>query len=267
MTALPPKPKHLRSEYAELFGDRSVVAAYRFRPPYPAELFKVLSSLITGTPRSVLDAGCGTGLVARPLAQYVDRIDAVDISAAMIEEGKRLPGGDNPRIRWILGGMEAVPIKPSYALVTAGASLHWMEWDVVLPLFARSLMPGAYLAILDINVLPNPWDAPVQQAIDHHSTNRDYRPTRLLDELQDRGLFKLEGQKSTNTYPFVQPVEHYIESFHARNGFSRERMTLEAAAAFDEEVRLAVTPHAENGLLKLQTRGRIIWGYPLAPQA
>ncbi len=261
-----PKPKHLCPEYGEQFSDRSVAAAYRFRPSYPDELFEMLVSLV-GTPRYVLDAGCGTGLVARPLARYVDRIDAVDISAAMIEEGKRLPGGENPRIRWLLGGMEVAPIEPPYALVTAGASLHWMEWDVVLPLFARGLMPGAYLAIADVSTLPNPWDAQVQQAIDIHSTNRDYQPTKLLDELQSRRLFKLVGQRSTNPCPFVQPIEHYIESFHARNGFSRQRMTLEAAAAFDEEVRRAVTPHAENGLLTLHTRIHIIWGHPLSPSA
>ncbi|MBV9278962.1 MAG: class I SAM-dependent methyltransferase, partial [Chloroflexi bacterium] len=52
-------------------------------------------------PRVVLDAGCGTGDVARPLAPLVDRVDAVDISAGMIERGRRLPGGENPAITWI----------------------------------------------------------------------------------------------------------------------------------------------------------------------
>lgn len=265
MAAPLPKPKHLGPQYGAQFGDKTVVDAYRFRPPYPDELFETLSGLVTGTSRYILDAGCGTGSVARPLAHYVDRIDAVDISEGMIEEGKRLPGGDDPKIRWILGGMEVAPVEPPYALITAGASLHWMDWDVVLSRFARSLMPGAYLAIVDVNALPSPGDALVQQAIDRHSTNRDYRPTRLLDELQNRGLFKLVGQRSTNPCPFVQPIEHYIESFHARNGFSRQRMTPEAAVTFDEEVRRAVTPHAENGLLTLQTTSRIIWGHPLAP--
>ena len=90
-----PKPKHLGPEYAAQFADRSVVAAYRHRPPYPAEVFEVLAGLIAATPyttRAVLDAGCGTGDVARNLVSRVDRLDAVDPSAAMLEAGRPLPG-------------------------------------------------------------------------------------------------------------------------------------------------------------------------------
>ena len=56
-----PKPKHLGPEYADQFKDESVASAYLYRPPYPAELFDVLDSLIQGKPRLILDMGCGTG--------------------------------------------------------------------------------------------------------------------------------------------------------------------------------------------------------------
>lgn len=94
-----PKPKHLGPEYADQFKDRSVADAYVNYPPYPAEVFEVLDSLIRGTPRIVLDIGCGTGDVARPLAPLVERVDAVDQSAAMIEIGRSREGGDRPNIR------------------------------------------------------------------------------------------------------------------------------------------------------------------------
>src|SRR6185437_12928782 len=54
------------------------------------------------------------------------------ISAAMIEAGRRRPGGDNARLRWLAGAAETVPLPGRYALVTAGASLHWMDWALVL---------------------------------------------------------------------------------------------------------------------------------------
>jgi len=44
----------------------------------------------------VLDIGCGTGFIARELADRVTHVDALDISPAMIEQGKRLPRGDAP---------------------------------------------------------------------------------------------------------------------------------------------------------------------------
>src|SRR5690242_19367942 len=136
-----PKPKQWSAEYASIFQDTSVVAAYQHRPPYPAQTFEILAGLIppTTSPRAVLDAGCGTGFVARPLARYVDRVDAADISAAMIAAGRSLPGGDDPRLRWFCGAIESVAVEPPYALIVAAASLHWMEWEIALPRFAAWL--------------------------------------------------------------------------------------------------------------------------------
>ena len=129
----PAKPAFWSREHAATFEDASVAAAYRCRPPHPAETFAILTGLIRDTPRTVLDLGCGDGLVARPLAPLVDRVDALDISAAMLAEGRRRPGGDHPNLTWIVGAAETAPLSPPYALVTAGDSLHWMDWDVVLP--------------------------------------------------------------------------------------------------------------------------------------
>ncbi len=78
-----PKPKHLGPEYGAQFRDQSVVAAYPHKPPYPAEVFTVLASLVRDAPRTVLDLGCGTGDIARVFAPQVDRLDAVDPSPAM----------------------------------------------------------------------------------------------------------------------------------------------------------------------------------------
>ena len=99
------RPNQFRFEYSSIFQDESVVRAYRYRPQYPTATFDLLAYLLPANcrPRAVLDAGCGTGFVARPLAQLVERVDAVDFSGAAIREGRRLPGGDHPRLRWIEG--------------------------------------------------------------------------------------------------------------------------------------------------------------------
>src|SRR5215467_11417132 len=132
------------------FQDQSVVDRYHLRPTYPSETFTILNELIVDEPRAVLDVGCGTGNVARPLASSVERIDAVDLSLPMLERARTLPGGDSPKIRWLHGRAEEVELEPPYALVTAGASLHWMEWDVVLPRLARVLTNHGMLAIASV---------------------------------------------------------------------------------------------------------------------
>ncbi len=72
------KPRGLGREYGAQFGDPSVAAAYPSRPPYPPELFEILLGLIRDEPRVVLDLGCGTGDISRPLAPHVSPIDAAD---------------------------------------------------------------------------------------------------------------------------------------------------------------------------------------------
>jgi len=105
-----PKPAHLTAANASRFQDRSVVDLYHLRLPYPPEVFDILLDLITDEPCTVLDAGAGTGELARRLAERVDRVDAVDVSAAMIARGQALPGADQPRLRWIVGPIEDVPL-------------------------------------------------------------------------------------------------------------------------------------------------------------
>ncbi len=258
-----PKPTHLGPEYAAQFADPSVAAAYRHRPPYPAATFDILAELVVDEPRNVLDVGCGRGEIARPLVTRVDRVEAVDPSAAMIAHGRGLPGGDHPALTWIQATAEEAPLRPPYALITAGASLHWMAWDVVMPRFANSLTPRGVLAIVDVTVLPSPWDDDLRPIIDAFSTNRDYRPYNLVDELTLRGLFRLDGQRRTDPVAFVQSIDDYVESFHARDGFSRDRMEPAHAAAFDDEVRHLVGRQRPSGEVELGVVGVVVWGQPL----
>ena len=119
-----PKPKHLGPEYAGQFKDDCVADAYANYPPYSSEVFEVLDSMKQDEPRIVLGIGCGTGEIARPLAAFVDRVDAVDQSAAMIRIGRCRDGGDRPNIMWVYQNDEGFSCETRYSLIVAGASLR-----------------------------------------------------------------------------------------------------------------------------------------------
>lgn len=119
------RPAHLTPANAATWQHPDAVAAYEHRAPYPVALIARLAE--AACDGNVLELGCGTGAITRPLARHVRAIDAVDISPAMLAEAQRLPGGDAPSIRWREGAAEAVTFGSSYDLAVAGASLHWMD--------------------------------------------------------------------------------------------------------------------------------------------
>jgi SAM-dependent methyltransferase len=250
------------AEHFAAFQDPSVIASYQYRPPFPPELFTVLSGLITETPRRVLDLGCGTGFVARELLPFVDTIDAVDVSPGMIAAGQLLPGGNNARLRWILGRVEDVPLAPPYALITAGDSMHWMDWPALFPRLRTLLTPDGYLAIFECDQEPPPWQADLLTSIRRYSTIRNYRPFNLIDELVRLGHFSIHGTHQTTPIPFVQTIAEYVDSFHGRSSFSRDRMLPADADAFDATVRdLVMAYNPEHVTLSLVTT--ITWGKPV----
>jgi SAM-dependent methyltransferase len=256
------KPDFYATVHGEAFIDADVAATYHMRPPYPDEVFKLLAELLGDQPRVVLDLGCGAGAIARRVAPLVDRVDAVDISAPMIEEGKRLPGGDHPALRWIVGRAEDAPLDPPYGMVTAAASLHWMDWDVVLPRIGRLLTPGGYLVRIEDGWALPPWQDELVAIIVRYTVNPTNQPFfDLPAELVRRNLFALHGRRKTAPVPFQQSLESYIESFHARSSLTRARLGPDAARAFDAEVRELLLRH-QRETVDLQLIADVAWGRP-----
>lgn len=267
------QPSQFSFEYSSVFQDESVVRAYQFRPQYPAATFDLLADLLPANcrPRAVLDAGCGTGFVARPLARLVDRVDAVDFSAAAIREGKRLPGGDHPGLSWIEGPIESAAVDPPYCLITAGASMHWFEWDTTFPRFAQLLAAdGLFVAVGMEHERPEWMREELGPILARYSMNKEFAPysaAGILAQLEERGLFRLLGSAQTDMIEWRQPISEWVESIHARNGFSRDRMDPREAAESDALFAEMATRHADckDGLILHRYAGSLLWGRPLQP--
>ncbi|MDX1418083.1 MAG: class I SAM-dependent methyltransferase [Candidatus Promineifilaceae bacterium] len=256
------KPAHLQNKYGSQFQDESVATAYQSRPPYPPETFEILVSLGNKT-ENILELGAGTGDLTIELARRVKHIDAVEPSAAMLKNAFNKADAQRDNLHWHqLPAERFSPIR-EYDLVCAGQSLHWMDWYVVLPKIAGWLVAGGFLAIVERQVIEHPWNQALYNLISHYSTNRDFVPYDLVSELTSRGLFREVGRQMTEPVAFEQTMEQYIESFHSRNGFSRERMEPEKAAEFDAAVRAIVEPYSRLGQIYGQVTGIIIWGHPL----
>ena len=261
-----PRPRQFWDDHASLFKNRSLAEAYRLRPPYSNELYRILVELLADQNARVLDVGCGPGKIARSLVNQVGHVDAVDISQEMIRVGKSLANGDCPKLRWINGRVEEVSLNPPYDMITAGSSIHWMEWNVVFPRFAAVLTADGHLAIIDGDrPVESPWHDAELSLIRKFSTNQHYEDMDLIQELVDRNHFRPIEDRWTTPVVFSQPLVDYVESFHSRQSLSKEQMGDENVAAFDTELTHVLSDFVDGGgVIRFNVSTRITWGKPLA---
>lgn len=83
--------------------------------------------------RTVVDLGCGTGVLARRLAARGITVTGIDPAAGSIEYAREQPGAD--RVRWILGDATAIDEPADLVLMTGNAAQAIVEpaaWDAAL---------------------------------------------------------------------------------------------------------------------------------------
>ena len=258
------KPRHLDLEYAAQFGDEEVAAAYRHRPPYPPETFAILESLLGSRPRAVLELGAGTGDLTIGLMPLIDRLIAVEPSRPMLDRGRRRTAAAQDRVEWLAVAAEDYAFDDRYTAVVAAEAFHWLDWRRVLPRIASSLIDSGHLILVERALGARlPWEPDLRALIRTYSTNRDYVPYDTVTELESRGLVVLGGRAETETVVHRQKVDHYVESFHSRNGFSRARLSPERAREFDDQLTTLVRRSCPDDIVLVPVRARISWVRPL----
>ena len=249
-----------RMNLGQVFTDTEVARLYAHRAPYPDEVLTILRGLLV-EPARILDVGAGTGALARRMLAFAERVDAVDPSTAMTRTGRELPGGSDERLHWITGRAENAPLSPPYGLITAGASLHWVDPDVALPRLRDALAPGAVIAIVDTEPIHGPQWADLRAVIqayselDHHVDTPEF-----VDDLSSAGRFTIAGQLRTEPATFEQSIDDYIGMLHSTSTLARVRLG-DRAPRFDAEVR-AVFARFGLDRVRFGVVGIVTWGRP-----
>jgi ubiquinone/menaquinone biosynthesis C-methylase UbiE len=249
-------------ELGRAFEDADVARNYRHRQPYPAEIFEIIENLLV-EPRTVLDAGCGTGALTMGLARFARRVDAVDPSAAMLRQARRMPDAQNERIHWIQGTAESAPLDPPYGLVTAGASLHWMDPEVVMPRFREALAPRGRLAIVDMDSVyaDQEWRGEFLALIRAFSPIAHHVGTiEFVKALETSGHFVREDQRGVAPVAVEQSLDEYLAMLASTSSLSRT--TLGARA--DDFERKARAIFARHGMTSVRADvvSGVVWGQP-----
>jgi len=109
---------------------------------------------------SVLDLGCGTGMVAAAIAESVPRVVGVDPAEAMLEVARSRPGGD--RVHWVQGDARKLDLGESFDLVILTGHAFQVFLTVedraaVLGGIARHLRPGGRFIFDSRNPVCEEW--------------------------------------------------------------------------------------------------------------
>ena len=141
------------------------------RPPYSAELASVLTrELGLDGHGTLVDVGCGPGVLAVQLASLFDDVIGIEPDPDMLAEADRhAVANAHPGIDWRMARAEdiaALRLAPA-RLVTFGQSFHWTEREPVASAVYELLTPGGALVAVthDIDARPQPARCPTDPPI------------------------------------------------------------------------------------------------------
>lgn len=125
-------------------------AEQRLRPA-----LDLLARIDVADPEIVHDVGCGTGALARVMADRwpAAAVTGSDESPAMLDEARRFPS----RVTWRRRDVRRWDADDEVDVVTANSVLHWVpEHDELILRLLSSVRPGGALAIQ----VPRSWSEP-----------------------------------------------------------------------------------------------------------
>lgn len=167
---------------ASLVGRFASTVPYyqRYRQPYPPEFFRqVAGALRLDSTESLIDLGCGPGLLALGFAPYVRRVTGVDPEPAMLAAARASARAKGVKLRLIAGRTEDLPAGTgSFAVATIGRALHWMTPASTLAVLERLIGPGGAIVVcgsFSIEDPENPWVVPYERFRHRLSPERDRR--------------------------------------------------------------------------------------------
>jgi SAM-dependent methyltransferase len=139
-----------------------LVAVYETINAYEAgtqpDFYLQLASDVGAT--SVVDLGCGTGMITRQFARRGYSVIGIDPSPAMIQIARERPGGEG--VHWIVGGADRLGTPDADLAFMSGHVAQFFltddDWRAALTALHRALRDGGRLAFESRNPGAREWE-------------------------------------------------------------------------------------------------------------
>ena len=114
-----------------------------FRPAYPNEVYAFLKDNLQFCKRA-WDCGTGNGQVANRLAEFLEEIEATDISKNQIDNAI-----EQPNIKYSIQPAEKTDFERNYFdLVISGQAVHWFNFDEFYQEVRRCLKADGFIVVM-----------------------------------------------------------------------------------------------------------------------
>src|SRR3989344_3234095 len=146
----------MTSNYDE-FSNPRLVALYDTLNPLGADSEFFCAEVAKLEASSIIDLGCGTGLLTCELARRGHQVIGIEPSEAMLDVARRKPYAE--QITWIKGSFEQMEgFQADVVLMTSHVAQFFLndtEWQAMLKAAYHALKPGGHI-VFDIRRLTNP---------------------------------------------------------------------------------------------------------------
>ena len=189
------------------------------------DYYRALAERVDAT--SVLDLGCGTGMLTVTFSRPGRSVVGVDPSEAMLELARKRSNGSS--VTWVHGDSRAIPATGfDYAVMTGNVAQHIPapDWQRTLRDLHAAMEPGALLAFESRNPAARAWEhweqeAPsLRQTI--HGPLREWSQVKPLGAgrvvLTAHNVFETTGdhvvQEETLTFRTDEEIRNALDEAH-----------------------------------------------------
>ncbi len=230
----------------------------RYREPYPPEFFKQSAQQIAlHGDETLLNIGCGPGLLAIGFSPFVGRCTGLDPEAAMIAAARAAAAEAGVELSLIHCRIEDFPTTQTYDVITIGRALHLMERSVALPVLERIVGDSGRILICGASGVETPetaWVKSYKEVCRAWTSRPDERRGSDGTEWFGDSCFKGLGKTSVTICRQVTIAE-LIGRALSKSSTSSEILA-KGLARFETEIAAVLEPFVQDGVLQEQIVAR-----------
>ncbi len=225
----------------------------RYREPYSAQFFAAVArQLAFRGDESLLDIGCGPGLLAIGFAPFVAHCTGLDPEPAMIEAATQAAAAAGVSLSLLPGRIEDFTASKPFDILTIGRALHWLDRDPALARMEQIASPNARLLVCSASSIESPatlWVRAYSQVRRAYVSDADEARYRI----DGRSWFRESAFTHLADISVNQSRSFTIDDLIGR-ALSRSNTSPQVLGprrkAFEHDIREALEPFAHHGVLQ-----------------